>query len=245
MKPAQIRLVAGLDVSSSNPGATEALLAAASRQIREATPDTQVETAVANRPMLHELLEQSENADLMVVGSSPDPGIRELRSPSFPVSLAARSRCVVAVVPDDWEAGPGSVVVGVDATDGSHEAAVFAAREAVDAARELVIVHTWEPWAAPNARAELFVHESIIESAVDRIRADFPSLSVRGVLKEAVAHDGIIANAGDAHLIVLGTYRLGRESGVVLGAIHQELMIHGRVALCIVPLVDATGELAG
>ena len=108
-----------------------------------------------------------------------------------------------------------------------------------------MIVHTWEPWATPNARAEQFVHEGIIESAVNRIRADFPSLSVRGVLKEAVAHDGIIANAGDAHLIVLGTYRLGRESGVVLGAIHQELMIHGRVALCIVPLVDAMGELAG
>jgi hypothetical protein len=42
-------------------------------------------------------------------------------------------------------------------------------------------------------------------------------------------------------LVVLGTHRLGRKTGVVLGAIHQEVMIHGGVPLCTVPLVDADG----
>jgi nucleotide-binding universal stress UspA family protein len=235
-RPMEILLVAALDVSGSNPGEAKARLAGASRVLQDSAADTRAGSLLADRPLLHELLAQSESADLIAIGSHPHPGIREYRTPSFPVSLAARSQCTVAVVPEDRERRDGPVVVGVDAAGDAFAAVRFAAQEAAAAALELVVVHTWEPWAAPRTRTVQVEHEGILAGFVDRVRDEFPALGVHGELREAVAHEGIIASSGDASLVVLGTHRLGRESGLVLGAIHQEVMMRGGVPLCVVPL---------
>lgn len=238
-KPVQLRIIAALDVSASNPHTVRNLVAAASQRVQDAAPGTRVETVVTERPMLQVLLEHGDSADLLVIGSHPDPGIRDGRTPSLPISLAARSRCAVVIVPDDWKARGGPVVVGLDATAASINAVIVAAREAGYAARDLEIVHTWEPRGTASTHTMRRTHEDILNAAVERIHADFPGLPVHTVLSEAVAHAGIIANSQDARLIVLGTHGLGRETGLVLGAIHQEVMIRGGVAMCIVPLVEA------
>ncbi|MCU1415857.1 MAG: hypothetical protein JWP32_31 [Schumannella sp.] len=238
-RPLQVRLVHPLDPDASNPDAAKEVLALAANRIQDAAPETQLETVLTHRPLLHDLLEQSVDADLLVIGAHPDPGIRESRTPSFPVSLAARSRCPVVIVPDDWEPRGGPVIVGVDASGTALEAAAFAAREAIAADRDLEIVHTWEPWAGPNTRTDQFEHEGALTAIVERVRAEYPAARVHGVLREAVAHNGIIASARDASLVVLGTHGLGRETGLVLGTIHQEVMMRGGAPLCIVPLAQA------
>ncbi|MEO8262862.1 MAG: universal stress protein [Pseudolysinimonas sp.] len=238
-RPLAIRLVAELDDGGSNPGAAKEVLATATRQIAEALPGTEVDYVLADRPLLHELLEQSESADLIVFAAHPDPVMREGRTPSFQVSLGARARCPVVVVPSDWEEHGGPIVVGVESENASDKAVAFAAGEALAGDRELRIVHSWEPWTSLTTRSAQVEHGDIINVAADRIRADFPGVRLSAVLAEAVAHDGIIANSRDAHLIVLGTHGLGRETGLVLGAIHQEVMIRGSVPLCIVPLESA------
>lgn len=234
----RIRLVAPLDVAASNQNAAAAMLSSAAARIREASPRTEVLTGIADRSLLHELIDLSETADLIVVGSHPDPGIRDGRTPSLPVSLAARSVCPVVVVPDDGEPQSGPVVVGVDGR--SHVPALFAAREAVGSGRGLRIVHSWESWRSVEARGEYISHGMVLKEAGQLVHREFPTLPIDVVLAEAVAHDGVIANSRDAHLVVLGTYGLGLETGVVLGAIHQEVMIRGAVPVCAVPVRDAT-----
>ena len=229
-----VQLVAPLDVSASNQDAAAGLLSAAAVRIREASPQTEVLTTIADGPLLHALLVQGETADLIVVGSHPDPVIRDGKTPSLPVSLAARSACPVVVVPDDWGRRPGPVVVGVDGR--SHAPALYAAREAADAGRGLRIVHTWESWRSLATKADHIAHGTVVKEAAQLVRREFPSVPIEVVLEEAVAHDGVIANSRDAHLVVLGTYGLGLETGVVLGAIHQEVMIQGVVPLCAVPV---------
>lgn len=239
--PVRIRLITAVDVLASNPAASQDLIGSASARIEDAVPGTHVEGQLVDGAMLHDLLERSESADLLVIGSHPDVGIRESRTESFPVSLGARSRCPVVVVPDDWEPREGPIVVGV--ADGeSDDAALFAAREAVEAGRELEIVHTWEPWNEAKTRTSQIEHDAVLAATVERIRAAYPAVTVHGVLREAVAHDGVIASSRAAQLVVLGTHRLGRETGLVLGAIHQEVMILGGVPLAIVPLVEADGS---
>lgn len=246
-KPVQIRLVTAGE--GSDPDASKDLLASAAERFQETVPETPIEFELVDGPMLHELLVLSESADLLVIGSHPDAGIRQSRTPSFPVSLAARSRCPVVIVPDDWrgssetrvhdEQPRGSIVVGIDAESTSDKVAMFAATEAEAADRDLEVVHTWEPWNAPKARSVQIEQEDILDAAVSRVRAQYPSLTVRGILVEAVAHDGVLASSRGAHLVVLGTHGLGKATGVVLGAIHQELMIRGGVPLCVVPIDDA------
>jgi nucleotide-binding universal stress UspA family protein len=241
-KPLRIRLVTALGWNVTDEQAPGVMLAGMSHRIQDAAPQATVETVLADGPKLHELIEQSADADLVVIGSHPDPRIRESRTESFPVSLAARSHCPVVVVPDDCAGQDGAIVVGIDAGGESESAAMFAAREATETGRELQILHAWEPWTAPDTRAVQIEHQGILDDAIERVRAAYPSVRVGGALAEAVAHDGIIANSRNASLLVLGTYRLGRESGVVLGTIHQEVMLRGVVPLCIVPLVEAPAD---
>ncbi len=240
-KPLHVRLVTAVGWTATDEQTPGELLAGVSHRIQDAAPGSTVETEVADGPKLHELIEQSVDADLVVIGAHPDARIRESRTESFPVSLAARSSCPVVVVPDDWEPKDGPIMVGIDA-EGSDDAALFAAREAIETGRDLHILHTWEPWAAPDTRATQIEHQGILDDTIERVRAAHPSVRVGGALAEAVAHDGMIANSRNASLLVLGTYRLGRESGVVLGTIHQEVMLRGIIPLCIVPLVEAAGD---
>jgi nucleotide-binding universal stress UspA family protein len=243
--PVRIRLVAAVDPLASDPNDAKDVLVSAALRIADAVPGTPMDTELVDGALLHELLVRSATADLLVIGSRPDSGIRESRTESFPVSLAARSRCPVVVVPDDWERREdGPIVVGVDATGGTDEAALFAAREAGASGRVLHIVHTWEPWSAAKSRSTQFEHDFALAQAVERVSAAYPLVAVQGQLREAEAHDGVIASSRAASLVVLGTHRLGKETGLVLGAIHQELMIHGRVPLCIVPL-DTAGRSVG
>jgi nucleotide-binding universal stress UspA family protein len=239
-KPLHIRLVTALGWTSTDQQTPGAVLAGVQHRIRDAAPDSTVEIELADGPKLHELIEESIDADLVVIGSHPDPRIRESRTESFPVSLAARSRCPVVVVPDDWRPSDGPIVTGIDAAGDSDAAAMFAAREAIALDRDLEILHAWEPWAAPDTRTTQLEHQGVLDDAIERVRAAYPAVRVAGALAEAVAHDGMIANSRKASLIVLGTFRLGRESGVVLGKIHQEVMLSGKVPVCIVPLVDVT-----
>ena len=237
-RPANIRLIAELDDGGSNPGEAKAVLASASQRISDALPETQVEFKLADRSLLHELLEQSETADLLVLGSHPDPIMRDGSTPSLPVSLGARSRCPVVVVPDDWQEHAGAIVVGLEAEGKADAALAYAAREAAAEGVPLRIVHTWEPWNTLSTRAQQVEHEQATQAAAAQVRAEHPSLAVTAEVVEAMAHEGIISHSRDAQLIVLGTHGLGRETGVVLGSIHQEVMIRGAVPLCIVPLED-------
>jgi nucleotide-binding universal stress UspA family protein len=238
VKPVNVRLVTAFDMLASNPLADQQLLALTGRRILTAAPAATVTTVLADRSIMEELIEQSMNADLLVIGSHPHHRIRSALTGSFPVGLAARSHCAVVIVPDDWTAQDGAIVVGVGTDHSSDTAAMFAAREAVEQDRELQVVHAWEPWKAPRSVRTHLERAGMLEAALDRIRAEFPTVRARGVLVEADPSDGIVASTRGAHLVVLGTHRLGAVTGLLLGSTGQRVMHHARVALCIVPLVD-------
>jgi nucleotide-binding universal stress UspA family protein len=237
--PARVRLVTAFDMLASNPMADQQLLALTARRVLDAAPGTVVETVLADRSIMEELIEQSATADLLVIGSHPHHRIRSALTGSFPVGLAARSHCAIVIIPDDWTEQDGAIVVGIGADHSSDAAAMFAAKEAVAQNRELEVVHAWEPWKAPRTGRTKVERASILDAAIDRIRAGFPAVRARGILVEADPSDGIITTTRTARLVVLGTHRLGAVTGLLLGATGQRAMHHAAVALCIVPLVDA------
>jgi nucleotide-binding universal stress UspA family protein len=238
-KRARVRLVTAFDMLASNPMAAQQHLALTGRRILDAAPGAFVETVLADRSIMEELVEQSASADLLVIGSHPHHRIRSALTGSFPVGLAARSHCAIVIVPDDWTAQDGAIVVGVAADHSSDAAAMFAAREAVEQNRELEVVHAWEPWKAPRTRRMHVERAGVLVAAIERITAAFPAVRARGILVEADPSDGIVTSSRRAHLVVLGTHRLGAVTGLLLGATGQRMMHHAAVALCIVPLVDA------
>jgi nucleotide-binding universal stress UspA family protein len=234
-----IRLVTAFDMLASNPMAAQQQLAMTGRRILNACPGANVETVLADRSIMEELVEQSASADLLVIGSHPHQRIRSALTGSFPVGLAARSHCAIVIVPDDWTPQDGAIVVGVAADHSSDAAAMFAAGEAAGQDRDLEVVHAWEPWKAAHTGRKKVERTVILDEAVDRIRAAFPDIRVRGLLVEADPSEGLVTSTRGAHLVVLGTHRLGAVTGLLLGATGQRVMHHAAVPLCIVPLVDA------
>ena len=239
-KRLRVRLVTAFDMLASNPMAAQQLLALTRRRILDAASGTVVETVLADRSIMEELIEQSASADLLVIGSHPHHRIRSALTGSFPVGLAARSHCAIVIIPDDWTDQNGAIVVGVAADHSSDAAAMFAAAEAVEQNRVLEVVHAWEPWKAPWTGRTKIDRAGILEAAIDRITAVHPSVQARGILVEADPSDGIVTSTRTAHLVVLGTHRLGAVTGLLLGSTGQRVMHRAGVALCIVPLVDAT-----
>jgi nucleotide-binding universal stress UspA family protein len=236
-KPASIRLVTALDPNGSNPEGQKRFLFEASERVRREAGGSGVETQLADGPMLHQLLELSATADLVVVAYRPDPAIRNGRVPSLPVSLAARARCPVVVVPDNVQPHDGPIVVGVQDTEPSA-AVAFAADEAARTGRMLRLVHTWKSTSL-DPRADHIRAGEVLRAAAARVREVYPRIWMEVALEETSAHDGVISRSRDASLIVLGTHGIGRETGVVLGVIHLEVMVRGGVPLCVVPLTSS------
>ncbi|HTL40935.1 MAG TPA: universal stress protein [Pseudolysinimonas sp.] len=232
--PARIRLVTSLDPNGSNPEGQKRFLFEASERVRLEAGGAEVETQLADGPMLHQLVELSATAALVVVAYRPDPAIRNGRLPSLPVSLSARARCPVVIVPDDLQPQAGPIVVGVQNVDPSA-AVAFAADEAIRTDRMLRLVHTWKSTSL-DPRADHIRAGEVLRAAAERVRAAQPGIRLEVVLEEMAAHDGVISRSRDASLIVLGTHGIGRETGVVLGVIHLEVMVRGGVPLCVVPL---------
>jgi nucleotide-binding universal stress UspA family protein len=238
--PTHVRLVTSLDPNGSNPEGQKRFLFEASEQVRREAPGTEVETQLADAPTLHQLLELSESADLVVVASRPDPVIRDGRVPYLPVSLAARSRCPVVIVPDDVQPQEGPIVVGVQHPEPSA-AVAFAAQEAMRTGRMLRLVHTWKTTSL-DPRADHVRAGEVLRATAERVRAEHRGIRMEVALEELSAHDGVISRSRDASLVVLGTHGIGRETGVVLGVIHLEVMIRGGVPLCVVPLASSSIE---
>ncbi|WP_406208496.1 universal stress protein [Kitasatospora sp. NBC_01560] len=117
-----------------------------------------------------------------------------------------------------------TVLVGVDGSPGSTAAAHWAAEEALRRDAPLRLVHAW-PWLTDGRSA--FVDEDALPAAAQRmlaetadaVRADRPGLVVHTDVVLDAAVDGLLAAAGDAGLLVLGSRGLGGFTGLLVGSV--------------------------
>lgn len=231
-------------------GLTEDLRAESERlleQVRAALvarqPDLNVATAELFGPPIPALVEESNAARLMVVGSRGLGGFRGMLVGSTAVALASRGHCPVAVIRGDGRGG-GPVVVGVDGSPTSDAAVELAFEEASLRGAELVAVHTWLEHTSDAA------HLAAMES---RIGGD--AVSTRGmqelaerltpwaekypdvtVVRRVVSGRPIVnllAAAADAQLLLVGSRGRGTFAGVVLGSTSQALVYHAPCPLIV------------
>ncbi len=121
-----------------------------------------------------------------------------------------------------------TMVVGVDASEGSAAAVRWCSRMAPLLGGEVVVVHALAPdeslsldeqfegWCAPLRDAGVPVRRVVEDEAADRL------------LRR-------VASAADADLIVVGGTQRGQFAGLVLGSVVEDLAHHGRRPVVIVP----------
>lgn len=216
----------------------------AERRLRDRAPDAEVDAHRFTGKMPDSLIDRARGADLLVVGSHRGRPEWSSLSRWMPIRVTSRSVTPVVVVPDDWEATAGKVVLGVDDDDSSLSAVDFAAREAAAAGVPLLLVHTWR---MPGPRMEgsvallaspiesRAVHRKILREAEERAHASHPELAVEQILEQTDPASALLRAARGSSLVVLGTHHRGLVASAFMGSIGRDVLTQCRVPVCVVP----------
>ncbi|GAA3757085.1 hypothetical protein GCM10022240_07400 [Microbacterium kribbense] len=179
------------------------------------------------------LVDASEGAALLVIGSDyrgPDTGAAR---GAHGIRISAAAHSAVVVVPDIDTAGRTGVLVGTDGSDVSAAAVRFAAAEAVRLGEPLVAVSVWTPVPIPGVMGSYpepylgdmnEVTGEILKAALAEVRAAHPNLQI--IEQVECGYPSAIINelAQDARLAVLGSHGRGALARLLLGSISHEVL---------------------
>lgn len=179
-----------------------------------------------------ELVEASEQASLLVIGSDHTGGDDRHRGPHG-TRIVAGAHCPVVVVPDVDTAGRTGIVVGVDGSDVSHLAISFAATEATRLGETLTVVSTWMPvvYAGDiSPYPDMYLTdlqsstEAFAQSMVDEVRASHPHLEVAVHVEEGDPATVLAEVAASARLCVVGTHGRTGFARFLLGSVSTQVL---------------------
>jgi nucleotide-binding universal stress UspA family protein len=151
----------------------------------------------------------------------------------------------------------GSIVVGVDGSEGAAAARGWAVAHAQLVHRPLVLVHGWQDVAsvwldqagvdALSLRDEISAAgERVVADAASRVAADAPDLEVVRVVRSQDARALLAELSEDAAVTVVGSRGRGPISALFLGSVSSAVARHGRGPVVVVrPGGPAVGQGRG
>ena len=205
-----------------------------------------VETRRSFGRVVSELVAQSKNASLLVIGTDKTGTIAGIVHGTTPLKVADSAECPLVVVPTTWKDVTGPVVVGIDdATDGA--AIEFAAVMAETLRTELHLVHVWgvaplvlaDPMQLRRLTAELeAAGRLVLDKVAGGIAKTHPNVRLTKELVEgdpSLAVLTVVRKTAGARLVVVGTHRYGPFSSLLLGSVGHDLLMNMPCPVAIVP----------
>lgn len=243
----------GLPKFDTDEVARRVVLEAAERA-RQRVPQVQVEALHLVGAVGPTLVEQAEQAQLVVAGSRGLSGMRAAVG-SIGMQLAALAPCPVVIVPDRKpRAAAGRIVVGVDGSRAAAAAAEQAFAEAVNRRADLGVVTVFGRRAAhgfldrleslpPFGPFDAQEEETAMEEARRHLsesiagqRAQHPEVRVSEKVSVGHPAEVLASESEHADLLVVGSRGLGGFTGMLLGSVSQTVLSH---AYCPVMVVHA------
>lgn len=222
--------------------AAEKILDKAIAKARGTDPGVEVGGAVVDGSPVSVLIEESQQASLLVLGSRQRSTLSSSLLGSVSGAVAARAGCPAIVVraPAGLPGEHAEVVVGVDGTQASQALLEFgfdhaSRRQAPLRAvlcwhPDLLASMLWRPEPPPPARAEAWLSETLAGW-----REKFPEVTVQsGVVREHPA-EGLTAESAGAQLLVVGTRGRHAFAGTLLGSVSQAVLHHATCPVAVVP----------
>lgn len=199
---------------------------------QRADRSVRLESTLLPSPAVPALIELSENAQLVVVGSRGTGPLARSLLGSVSSNLIRHAHCPVAVIPDHdpemTNPGQAPVLVGIDGSPTSELATAIAYDEASRRGVELVALHVFSDvevndfppidWPAVKPQAE--------ETLAERLAGwqdDYPDVKVRRVVECDHPIYQLITHAESAQLTVVGSHGRGGFTGMLLGSVSSAL----------------------
>ena len=215
--------------------------------------DVTIEIQIGSASAL--MLQASETADLIVLGSRGHGGFKGLLVGSVGTQVASHAQCPTVVLRDRPREAANQVIVGIDGSPHSMAAIAFAFDEASRHGWDLIAIHAWDvpaydliitpQGAIPFPLAD--VADSEIRLAAEVLagfRTDFPDVAVQERLVRAPAVQALLEASTDAALLVVGTRGHGAAVGAVLGSVSNGLLHRATVPVAVVPLLEEEDDVA-
>ncbi|GAA3434917.1 universal stress protein [Kutzneria kofuensis] len=220
-------------------------LADAESLVHKSHPGLSVTTQLVEGSPVPVLVDASEHAALIVLGSRGLGGFTGILIGSTATATIARAHCPVVVVRGDQPAPDGPVVVGVDGSPTSEDALAWAYEEASSRGVELVAVHGWTEFASESSYA--FARQFIVDWDAVQTRQEqhlaerlagyaekYPDVTVRRVVEGCRARQLLLDQARGAQLVVVGSRGRAELGGLLLGSTSQALIRHAPCPVLVV-----------
>lgn len=210
------------------------------------------------------LLDLSEQAELMVVGSRGRGGFVGRLLGSVSSALPAHAKCPTAIIPicasarlgrPELGSTPGRdagtqpaavepiVVVGVDGSEQARMASLVAAEEARSRGLALRVICSVAPFSgslswvpAPVDREALHADLAVQLTAGQQwLKSHFPDVEIHVDLVDGSPAEVLIEASATSELLVVGTRGRGGFTGMLVGSTSQGVLHHARGPVLVVP----------
>ncbi len=239
----------GMGMYTELPEQMEAVQQAADRVVEDALaaaaridPGVEVRGGTVDGSPIPVLIEESEGASLLVLGSRQRTALSSSILGSVSAATVARAQCPAVVVrgPAGLAEENAEVVIGVDGTPASQALLEFGFDYASRRHAPLRAVLCWHPdllasmlW-RPEPPAPTRV-EAWLSETMAGWQEKYPDVAVRsGVIREHPAA-GLVAEAATAQLLVVGNRGRHAMAGTLLGSVSQAVVHSASCPVAVVP----------
>jgi nucleotide-binding universal stress UspA family protein len=218
-------------------------------QLQTSSPGLDVITHVEVGSASAVLIEASNLAEMIVMGSRGRGGFKGLLLGSVGAQVAAHAECPVAIIRAMPRAGSRSIVVGIDESSASQAAVAEAFSMADRHGYEVIAVHAWDIPAydlivLPNSTIPVplaDVADDEIRLAAEVLagyRTEYPNVAVQERLVRAPATESLLNASTDAAMIIVGTRGHGPTVGALLGSVSNAVLHKAQVPVVVVPYIE-------
>jgi len=155
------------------------------------------------------------------------------------------------MVPEDNQAteaesqpalNPPVIVVGLDGSESSSQALLWAYQEAKLRGAVIRAVKAWElpiPTYAAYIPEQIYVDaakdaSTSVDDQIERVLGPHPDVTVTTEVHEGDASQVILDHSEDADMIVVGSRGLGGFSGVLLGSVSSRVVHHAKCPVVVI-----------
>lgn len=214
---------------------------------REAAPEVEVVAMTAHGDPRIVLVELSQHAHLLVVGSRGRGAVRSLLLGSVSATVVRMALCPVVVCrPRPAGHGDKGVIVGIDGTPASLVVLEFGFEQASLRSQALTVVHcVWDVVAAVEGRRNVAIEDAdlgaqdeghlLVAEAVAGFSEKYPDVPVVRRVMHGLVDDVLGGRTADWDLLVVGRHPLDTADRLVTGALATAIVEHARTTVAVVP----------
>ena len=192
-----------------------------------------ISTTMKFSPPVPKLVKMSDEAEMVVVGSTGRGAAGRLLLGSVSSAVVRNANCPVAVIHDSDPVMPhphqAPVLVGIDGSRASERATAIAYDEASRRGVELTALHTWNDvevlelpgvdWAAVKGEGERSLAEGLAGW-----QECYPDVKVHRLIVRDWPARQLIEQSQSAQLVVVGSHGRGGLTGALLGSVSNAVV---------------------